>query len=391
VQEDFAIMSVQKRRWTSPQGEAKEAWVVRYTDRDGVKRLKTFDRRRDADDYQTTVKSGIRAGTHTADHKSPTVAAAGRLWLQSREAQGVERSTLDQYRQHLELHIAPLIGGVKLSQLTVPAVREFEDRLRIDRSPAMVKKALSSLGMILADAHERGLVAQNVARGLRARRRGADKRQKGKLKVGVDIPSPAEIRTLVASLGGRWRPLFLTAIFTGLRASELRGLRWSDVDLKRGELHVRQRVDRFGEVGALKSESAERIVPLPPLLASALREWRLACPKGPLGLVFPNGAVGPENMSNILQRGLQPAMIAAGLTEKGGAAKYTGMHALRHFFASWCINRRVDGGLELPLKIVQSRMGHSSIQMTADTYGHLFPRGDDGGELAAAERELLGT
>jgi integrase len=62
---------------------------------------------------------------------------------------------------------------------------------------------------------------------------------------------------------------------------------------------------------------------------------------------------------------------------------------LRHFYASWCINRRADGGLELPLKVVQTRLGHASIQMTADTYGHLFPRGDDGTELAAAERALV--
>jgi integrase len=65
------------------------------------------------------------------------------------------------------------------------------------------------------------------------------------------------------------------------------------------------------------------------------------------------------------------------------------MHALRHFFASWCINRRVDGGLELPLKVVQARMGHSTIAMTADVYGHLFPRGDDSAELAAAEKSFL--
>ena len=71
-------------------------------------------------------------------------------------------------------------------------------------------------------------------------------------------------------------------------------------------------------------------------------------------------------------------------------AKYAGLHSLRHFYASWCINRRVDGGLELPLKLVQARLGHASIQMTADRYGHLFPRGDDGSELAVAERAFFG-
>ena len=387
-------MSVRKREWVSPQGEAREAWVVDYVGGSGKRRNKNFKLKRDADAYANRVNAEVRAGTHTPDSISPTVAEAGQLWLQTSENAGLERATLNSYREHLNLHIAPLIGGIRLSQLTVPMVRAFEDKLRIDRSPAMVRKAVGSLSMILSDAHERGLVAQNVVRGLRSKRsRGreqrADRRQKGKLKVGVDIPTPAEIRVLIPHLEGRWRPLFLTAIFTGLRASELRGLRWSDVDLKRGEVHVRQRVDRFGRVGALKSESAERAVPLPPILINTLREWKLACPKGPLDLVFPNGIGNPEGPTNVLHRGLHPMMIAAGLTTTNGEAKYTGLHALRHFFASWCINRRIDGGLELPLKVVQARMGHSSIQITADRYGHLFPRGDDSAELAAAEKFLV--
>jgi integrase len=71
------------------------------------------------------------------------------------------------------------------------------------------------------------------------------------------------------------------------------------------------------------------------------------------------------------------------------AAKYTGLHALGHFYASWCINSKADGGLGLPPKVVQERLGHSSIVMTMDVYGHLFPRGDDADELAAAELALL--
>jgi integrase len=76
--------------------------------------------------------------------------------------------------------------------------------------------------------------------------------------------------------------------------------------------------------------------------------------------------------------------------EPDGKAKYTGLHALRHFYASWCINSKDDGGLGLSAKVAQARLGHSTIAMTLDTYGHLFPRGDDGSELAAAEKSLLG-
>ena len=69
--------------------------------------------------------------------------------------------------------------------------------------------------------------------------------------------------------------------------------------------------------------------------------------------------------------------------------EYTGLHALRHFYASRCINREIDGGLGLPAKLAQERLGHSSITMTLDTYGHLFPRGDDTAALARADAALL--
>jgi integrase len=388
-------MSVRRRSWKNPRGEIKEAWIADYVDQHGERHIKTFARRRDADAYHARAAVNVAAGLHTAESRSPTIAEAGTRWLDSGDAAGLERTTLVQYRQHLELHITPELGAVKLAQLTAPMVRQFEDRLRIDRSPIMVRKILGSLGAILADAQERGLVAQNVVRSLRARRRRgkerhADRRQKGRLKAGVDIPTPDEVRALIPHLRGRWRPLFLTAIFTGLRASELRGLRWADVDLKRGELHVRQRADRFGTIGRPKSEAGERTIPLLPMVVNALREWKLTCPKGELDFVFPNGGGRVENHSNIVQRGLMPVQVAAGIITKTGKVKYPGLHSLRHFYASWCINRRVDGGLELPLKVVQTRLGHASIQMTADRYGHLFPRGDDRAELAAAQKAFLG-
>ena len=81
-------------------------------------------------------------------------------------------------------------------------------------------------------------------------------------------------------------------------------------------------------------------------------------------------------------------MIAAGVVDKQGRPKYA-MHCFRHFFASWCINPKDRGGRELPPKVVQQLLGHASIVMTLDVYGHLFPRGDDRAELAAAARKLL--
>ena len=405
-------MSVRKRAWTTSKGAEKEAWIVDYVDQAGKRRLKTFTKKKAADSFAATANVEIRAGIHTADSASVTVAVAGKLWLETGDKAGLERSTLAAYRQHLKLHIEPYLGNVKLSQLSAPMVREFEDKLgRGDmpagaapqpRTRAMVRKVRVSLSSLLSDAQERGLVSRNVVRDLRkTRARGAERkgerRQKGKLKVGVDIPTREEIKAIVAAVTGRWRPILLTAIFTGLRASELRGLRWADVDLEKRELHVRQRADRYSAMGKPKSESGERTVPLTPIVSNTLREWKLACPKSEAGLVFPSAGGLVEHHKNIVERGLIPTLIAGAVTveEEGPEgkpakrAKYTGLHALRHFYASWCINRRVDGGLELPAKVVQERLGHSSIMMTMDVYGHLFPRGDDSAELAAAERSLL--
>jgi integrase len=70
-------------------------------------------------------------------------------------------------------------------------------------------------------------------------------------------------------------------------------------------------------------------------------------------------------------------------------AKFSRLHDLRHWYASWLINPRSAGGLELPLKVVSARLGHVGIAITADRYGHLFPATDDQGELSAAATKLL--
>ncbi|MDW9537148.1 tyrosine-type recombinase/integrase [Sinorhizobium meliloti] len=410
-------MSVRKRNWITPKGVEKSAWVVDYFDMAGKRRLKTFTKKKDADTFAATAKVEVREGVHVADSASATIEEAGKLWIASARAAGLERATIEDYERHLRMHIVPFIGASKLPSLSIAKIRAFEDQLReAGRSAAMIKKVLVSLGSLLADAQERGLVARNVVRDMKGRRgsgeKRQEKRQKGRLKAGVDIPTREEVKALVGALAGRWRPLILTATFCGLRASELRGLRWQDVDMEKREIRVHQRADRYNDIGRPKSISGERILPAPPMVINALREWKLACPKRDSGkrgddgekimvldLVFPNGTGKVEQLNNILRRGLHPAWVAAGVAidsgevDKNGkpvlAPKYTGMHALRHFYASWCINRRKDGGLELPPKVVQERLGHSSIMMTMDVYGHLFPRSDDGDEMAEAERAFL--
>jgi integrase len=98
-----------------------------------------------------------------------------------------------------------------------------------------------------------------------------------------------------------------------------------------------------------------------------------------LNLAFPTAAGHVESHDNIINRALIPAWEAAGVV-----GRYTGLHALRHYFVSWCL-ARPPVGLGLSLKESSERAGHANIAITADTYGHLLPRDDEAAALASAE------
>ena len=213
-------------------------------------------------------------------------------------------------------------------------------------------------------------------------------RDKKKPEVGVDIPTTDEIKAIIAA-AGRSRPLLTHGDLLRAAFIRVRGLRWQDVDFKKGVLQVRQRADRYGVIGKPKSKAGHRIVPLGPQVVNTLREWKLACPKGEGGLVFPTPSGGIALHNNVV-RALTATVRAAGLINVNGEPKYAGLHALRHFYASWCINPPNRGGQGLPPKVVQQLLGHSSIVMTMDTYGHLFPADEDAHKrLAEAESVLL--
>jgi len=386
------VATVRKRTWRNSKGE-QTAWVADYFDQHGSRRIKTFAKKKEADAFLVTTQGEVARGVHTPESASITVAEACEIWIERGELEKLERTTLKQYRSHADLHIKPSrIGREKLARLSTPTIEAFRDDLLKKSSRPMARKVLTSLKSILSEAQRRGLVAHNAAQPVKV---DVKRRDHARLAVGRDIPSKAEIQTLLTQAKGRWRPLFVTAVFTGMRASELRGLIWDDIDFDRKVIHVRQRANLWGEIGAPKSAAGQREIPMSPMVVNALKEWRLACPRGSAALVFPNGKGNVESHANIANRGFYPLQRNAGTVvadpkekdESGNPVmkpKY-GLHALRHFFASWAIER------EFSPKRVQALLGHSSIQMTFDVYGHLFPSlEDDHAKFAAGELAIVG-
>ena len=217
----------------------------------------------------------------------------------------------------------------------VPRVRQFEGELREGweeeklARPPWCARFRAALSILLGDAMERGLVNRNVARELRARRkagaeRKSERRQKGRLKAGLDFRLAQEIHAIIQALEnmpGRHRAVIVTAIFTGSRASELRGLRWSDIDFHKKKIRVHQRADRYKVIGRPKSEAGERTVPAPPMALNALRQRKLQCPESELGLAFPTKSGGVVQHTDIVNRGLIPAQLEAGVLMTDGKAK----------------------------------------------------------------------
>lgn len=372
---------VRKRTWES-KGTTQTAWLVDYRDRQGRRRFETFRLKKQADARLTDIQTELKAGTHTPVSTSITLREGGEVWYRHCEARKLERATLKNYRRHLDLHLNLVLGRTKLSQLTTPGIAGFRDDLLRKTGLVTARKVIGCLKSILTQAQERGLVAHNSALAITFK---ATKRDKKRLEVGIDIPTPQEVRLLIDhAAAGRWRAFFVTAVFTGLRASELRGLRWSDVDLDKRVLHVRQRADRWNTIGLPKSKAGQRTIPLTPFLVNTLREWKIARPKSDLDLAFPSSAGTPLMHSNICNGVFYPLQIKAGLTGENGDAKYN-LHSLRHFAASFWIDQN------FPPKRIQSWMGHASITMTYDTYGHLMPSDeDDHAKLALGELSIVG-
>jgi len=385
-------VSVRRRKWkVKSTGETKTGWVLDYRDKNGVRRLESFKHKKTADARAAQVAVDLTAGVHVARRASITVAEAAQNWVSHCEANGRERSTVVQYRGHAANYIGPRLGRVRLCDLTAPDVVQFDrDLHKAKVSKAMRRKIIVSLSSLLKQAMFDGYVNRNVAAGYRVH---ADKRGKVPLRVGEHIPTKQEIRRFLAvpAPNNVYTVLLLMAVYCGMRASELRGLPWSCINFKTSRVFVRQRADLYNQIGRPKSSAGERTIPIGPKFAQILREWKQRCPPSHHDLVFPSSTGGILSLTNIRRRGMIPLMEAAGVTKKDGTAKYSGLHALRHFHASWLINPKNRGGLELPPKVVQRRLGHSSLNMTMDTYGHLFEDRDGTNEMARAELELMAT
>jgi integrase len=180
-------------------------------------------------------------------------------------------------------------------------------------------------------------------------------------KADIDILEPDEMKMFLLQCEKEqsfYGIAFRTDIETGLRAGELWGLQWGDIDWENGRIHVRRSLWR-GNLQIPKTKSAVRKVDISGSLLHELKRWRLACPVSDDNLVFPSFQGCRVNHENVMNRHFHPLLKRAGV-------RRVSFHSLRHSNASL----RIVSGQNI--KYLSTQLGHSSIKITLDTYGHLF-------------------
>jgi len=252
------------------------------------------------------------------------------------------------YRGYIRKWIKPRWGSLCLDEIKAVEVEAWLRRLSLARSS--LAKIRSILSILFNHACRYELFDRNPMRFVR---QGAKRRR------APDVLTAAEIKELVDHLPLRERTLVLLAASTGLRQSELFGIKWRDVDLKRGELSVVRSIV-FGVVGRCKTESSQKPVPLHPLLGEALLTWRKACKfTGYDDWVFASRlhkGRRPYWGASILRNYIRP------VAESLNIQKHIGWHTFRHTYST--LLRSV--GAEF--KVMQELMRHSTLRTTMDVY-----------------------
>lgn len=330
-------------------GKRKRKVLYGKTRKEVVEKLKKLER-------------DIDAGLQATDERQ-TVEQFVTHWLSDVVAQRVRPKTLHSYKQVTRLHVVPLLGSKRLTKLTPQDIQAVLSQKREEGlSPRTVAYIRAVISMMLEQALKWGLVSRNVAKLVSP--------PKGKGATFQPL-SFAQSKHLLESIKGeRFEAIYQVALLLGLRRGEVLGLKWEDVDLERRTLSIRRAVTEISgtiHISEPKTATSRRVLPLPEILAVALRarraeqeaEWALVGkPEKEEGYLFATRNGTPYHPRNMV-RAFHTLLKRAGLPR-------VRFHDLRHSCASFLAAANV------PPRVAMEILGHSDIRLTMELYSHVF-------------------
>lgn len=339
-------------------GGGYEAFV--YSPRDGKKISKTFRRKADARSWRAAAKREVDHGALRSPSER-TLREAATAWLEgaergefrNRSGRPFKPATLRGYRQVLIDRLLPALGSRRLSSITTSDLQTLVDGWqREGLSPSTIRNTIKPMQAIYRRARSREGLPVNPTRDLEL-----PVPEPGE----VEIVSPAFAAKLIGAVDDEERVIWATALYAGLRYGELRALRWGAIDLKKRTIAVRESWDPKAGAMDPKTRKSRRTVPMPAVLRALLIKHRLRRGSpAPDDLVFAADGKVPfqaERLYRLADQAWKSAEIAGRLR----------LHQARHTYASFMIAAGVNA------KALSSFMGHASITVTFDLYGHLMP------------------
>lgn len=345
----------------------------------------TFERKKDADKRETELKKQKTGGVVRAPSKKPLGKYLDN-YLDTVKKNQIRARTFEDYKGVLRRYVldppegAPNIGRVRMDRLTPEHIQALYGHLQEEEglSPRTIRSLHAVIRQGLGYANRTGAAARNVADLVELPQM---ERRKVEAMTGEEAA-----RFLEAAREDRYHPLWAVLLTGGLRPGEALALKWDDVDLEAGKIHVQRSLTRRGVEGwklvEPKTNRGRRVVVLPGVTVGALREWkvkqaeerlRLGAEYEAHGFVFATPFGKPLDGPNLYNRNFRDVMERAGLGEwKGEGDDGTfepayRLYDLRHTCATLMLR---DGTNP---KVVSERLGHASVAFTMDVYAASLP------------------
>ena len=367
------MASVRKREWEY-NGAKKTAWVVNYTDQDGKRRLKTFEKKKDADAYRAKVEVEIEAGLHTPATSKRTVKQVAEEYiknLESRLADGrISLGYLKCSKSRIDKHVVPFFGQRMFDELNLEDFEGFYDHLvtNAGNAPFTAKEIIAQVATMEKFAAKRRIPTKYAAREMVEELRGV---KRGKIDTftreqAIAILEASKVRERHRQARNQKLIELMVhlAAICGMRLGEITGLKLPHVNLERRVLEVRHSMQPNGELKAPKTKSGLRDIPMPDAIHTMFKEWlERYYIHNDRELVFLTYNGGPMHRLDIHRQWVD-LLKRSGVGENGPSGTRYHFHALRHFAASWMVDNN------LPVTDVAHILGHSKFDMTLQVYAH---------------------
>ncbi|MEJ7582989.1 MAG: site-specific integrase [Acidimicrobiales bacterium] len=331
-------------------------WEASYRDPAGRERVKHHLTRTEADRWLTTVKNQLNRGDYVDPRLRRSLFSRWATeWLDT--AAHLKPKTRVDYEGMLRVHVMPAFADQPIGSIQPSDVRRFiADEVASGAAPGTVRGARKVLRLVLATAQAEGAIRANPCDGIRV---------PASPKADMVFLTAEEVEALAETIDPRYCTLIRLAAYTGLRAGEIGALRIGRVNLDAGRITVAESVTQVQGHGLVFGEPKtyeRRSVTLPAFLLDELARHLKERSADPDAFVFPSPEGSVLNHKNFYGRMFKPAVTDAGLPSR------MRFHDLRHTCAALCIV------LGAHPTAIQERLGHSSITVTLDRYGHLFPK-----------------